>query len=53
MMVSWKVALLLHWVLLAVSSQSLSVMEFRPSMHTPSERLEVNVALDTVMSAVE
>ena len=53
MMVSRKVALLLRWVLLAVMSQSLRVMEFRPSMHTPSDRLLVRVALLTVMSAVE
>ena len=53
MMVSWKVALPLHWVLLAVISQFSRVMEFMPSMHTPSERFDTRVAFFTVISAVE
>ena len=53
MMVSRKLALLFIFVLLAVMSQLVSSMLFLPSMHTPSERLEVRVALLTWISAVE
>ena len=53
MMVSRKVALPFMEVLLAVMSQFSSAMEFMPSMHTPSERFDVSVALLTVISAVE
>ena len=40
-------------VLFTVMLQSVRVMEFMPSMHTPSDRLLVRTALLTVMSAVE
>ena len=53
MIVSRKVALPLHWVLLADRSQFSRVMEFLPSMQTPSDRFESRVAFFTVMSAVE
>lgn len=53
MMESRNVALPLHWVLLAVRSQSVRAMLFLPSMHTPSERLETSCALATETSAVE
>ena len=43
----------LSFVLSAVRSQSLSVMEFIPSMQTPSERFEIRLASETVISAVE
>ena len=53
MMLSRKVALPLRLVLFAVRSQSVSSMEFRPSMHTPSERFDTSAALATWISAVE
>ena len=53
MIESKNVALPLRWVLLAVKSQSFSVMVLSPSMQTPSERLEISFAPETVISAVE
>ena len=53
MMVSWKVALPLQAVLLAVRSQFSRVILFLPSIHTPSDRLDTRVAFLTVISAVD
>ena len=51
MMESKKAACPLRCVLFAVRSQLFRVMEFFPSMHTPSERFETSFALLTVISA--
>ena len=40
-------------VLLAVRSQFSRVMTFIPSMHTPSDRFEISVALLTVWDMVK
>ncbi len=40
-------------MLFAVKLELFKVIEFNPSIQTPSERFEVNVEFDTVISAVE